>query len=279
MGATSPASRSFNASKETKLFSILRVCRYVPLVACASVAAFLLGAPASARADDTYAAIAFSPKTGLCGHASSVDSQDKADAAALFNTKADDAKIVVRVKNGWCAMAVGAGKKYGVGTGADADTARKTAVAECKKLTTFVNAPRTSVPENPFDNLSYVVAVPSHVPPGRASAWEFNEAPTEPAGDTGSALSADEAKTLVNYHNEKRDEVKVPHVEWDNDIAKFAQEWADHIAETGELAHRPEEGDFKEKYGECLGAGSAGSYGPQDAAAGWYKEKQAYEDG
>ena len=103
---------------------------------------------------------------------------------------------------------------------------------------------------------------------------------TRAADDTGSALSAEEAKAFVDYHNEKRDEVKVPHVEWDNDIAKFAQQWADHIAETGVFDHRPEEeGEFKQKYGENLGAGSGGSYGAAKAATDWYKEKQAYEDG
>jgi pathogenesis-related protein 1 len=95
---------------------------------------------------------------------------------------------------------------------------------------------------------------------------------------TGSALSDDEAKALVAFHNEKRKEVKVPEVTWSKDVAAFAQEWADHVAETGEIMHRPRDGDFKQKYGENMAWG-AGDFGVQDGAALWYGEKKAYDDG
>ena len=61
---------------------------------------------------------------------------------------------------------------------------------------------------------------------------------------------------------------------WSKDLAKYAQEWADHIAETGKLEHRP-----KGKYGENLAAGQAEDYGTREAAATWLKEKEAYDAG
>jgi uncharacterized protein YkwD len=120
--------------------AIQRIRRLGLVVVCAAAAAFLPAAPASARAADTYAAIAFSPKTGAVGSGSNVDSQEKAEKAALADCKADDAQVVVGVKNGYCALAVGANHKYGVGaqkaedTG---DTALKTAKAECRKITHY----------------------------------------------------------------------------------------------------------------------------------------------
>lgn len=98
------------------------------------------------------------------------------------------------------------------------------------------------------------------------------------AADTGSALGDDESKALVDFHNDKRREVKVPPVSWSKDLAVFAQEWADHIAETGTIEHRPRKGEFKSKYGENLAWGP-GEFGVQDAAAVWYGEKKAYDGG
>ena len=98
------------------------------------------------------------------------------------------------------------------------------------------------------------------------------------AADTGSAFSEDEAKALVDFHNNKRKEVNVPPVAWSKDLAAFAQEWADHVAETGKVEHRPRDGDFKQKYGENMAWGT-GDFGVADAAALWYAEKKAYDAG
>jgi hypothetical protein len=39
-------------------------------------------------------------------------------------------------------------------------------------------------------------------------------------------------------------------------IAKFAQEWADEVARTGKLLHRPREGPWKQDYGENMAWGT-----------------------
>jgi Domain of unknown function (DUF4189) len=116
--------------------SIQRVCRFGLIVVCASAAALLLTAPASAHADDTYAAIAYSPKTKGYGYGDKFGSRKAAEEKALAECDGDDAQLLVWVKNGWCAVAVGDDGKYGWsdgnGTG-DRDEARKTAIAECTK--------------------------------------------------------------------------------------------------------------------------------------------------
>ena len=116
--------------------SIQRVCRFGLVVACASAAAFLLTAPAAARAGDTYASIAYSNTTGSYGVGSNVDSREKADKAALAACKGDDAKVVCWVSNGVRALALDANKHCGYcgnndGTYVDAS---KMAIAEFRAI-------------------------------------------------------------------------------------------------------------------------------------------------
>jgi uncharacterized protein YkwD len=98
---------------------------------------------------------------------------------------------------------------------------------------------------------------------------------TAAAAQIGSALTQEEAAALVKEHNDARAKVGVQQrVTWSKDLAQYAQEWADHIAETGKFEHRP-----AGKYGENLAAGSGERYGVREAAATWLKEKEAYDAG
>jgi hypothetical protein len=112
-----------------------------------SAVAFLASAPA-VNADevivfngDTYAAIAYSPATGNYGYGYNYVSRGSAEAAAIRNCKANDARIVTWVNNGWCALALGDDKTaWGVGwsygNGATNTFAKRTAENECGKRTT-----------------------------------------------------------------------------------------------------------------------------------------------
>src|SRR5215471_11261771 len=75
---------------------------------------------------------------------------------------------------------------------------------------------------------------------------------------TGSSLSAQEADDFVKFHNQVRAEVGSPAVKWSPTLARYAQAWANHIAETGEIGHRPNTGEWAQKYGEnwAIGVGS-----------------------
>jgi pathogenesis-related protein 1 len=92
---------------------------------------------------------------------------------------------------------------------------------------------------------------------------------------TGSAVTVQESKDLVAFHNKVRKEVGVGPVKWSNTLAKFAQEWADHLAELGKLEHRPRDGKFKQRYGENLAIGVTVLNG----AEAWYAEKKDYKAG
>jgi hypothetical protein len=90
---------------------------------------------------DSYAAIAYSVATGNYGTANNWDTRQGAEEAALANCKADDARIVAWVQNGFCALALGDDKSkwaYGVSynIGATNVDAMARALAACRAQTT-----------------------------------------------------------------------------------------------------------------------------------------------
>jgi len=110
---------------------------------------------------------------------------------------------------------------------------------------------------------------------GVLAALAMGLSPGTSAAQTGSAFTEEEADALVQEHNYARDQVGVQQrVTWSKDLARYAQEWADRIAEAGKFEHRPDG-----KYGENLAAGLAERYGAREAAATWLKEKEAYDAG
>jgi len=115
-----------------------------------------------------------------------------------------------------------------------------------------------------------------------ASGQFLQTYPTGPpqfAGDTGSSLTAREADALVAYHNRARREVGVASVRWSPTLAKVAQEWADEVARTGKLLHRPREGASRQLYGENMAWGAGAAYGVLAGAEYWYDEIKFYEPG
>lgn len=76
----------------------------------------------------------------------------------------------------------------------------------------------------------------------------------------------------MGYHNEKRREVGVGAIAWDPAVAAFAQQWADHIARSGEFAHRPR---AQQRYGENIAINASVLAG----AKAWYGEKPLYKPG
>jgi pathogenesis-related protein 1 len=97
---------------------------------------------------------------------------------------------------------------------------------------------------------------------------------TAVAGNTGSRLTQQQAQQMVNYHNQKRAEVGNGNVSWSTQIAQYAQQRADQIARTKQLAHLPQ---GQNPFGENLASGgSTGGgvvYTVINACDGWYSEK------
>lgn len=83
-------------------------------------------------------------------------------------------------------------------------------------------------------------------------------------------MSSADANQLVQYHNQVRSEVGVGKVTWSPGIARYAQEWADHLAKEGKFEHRPAS---QKKYGENLAAGSNPDYNGVSGAQGWYGKR------
>ena len=113
------------------------------------------------------------------------------------------------------------------------------------------------------------------------AAWaEEQQNETGKDNPTSSAVSVREADDFVKFHNRVRADVGSPAVKWSPKLARFAQQWANHIAETGEVGHRPNTGEWAQKYGEnwAIGIGM-GNFDALSAAAYWEDEKQFYTPG
>jgi hypothetical protein len=103
-----------------------------------AAAACLFAAPSQeCRADDTYAAIAYSPNTGRYGYATGRPTRAAAESVAVAECNRPDARVVVWSRNEYCALAVGDNRKvYGYGYSPDKEEARAIALREAEKRTT-----------------------------------------------------------------------------------------------------------------------------------------------
>lgn len=97
---------------------------------------------------------------------------------------------------------------------------------------------------------------------------------------TGSKISQADAQAVLNHHNKVRKDVGSAPLQWSAELAEYAQKWADHLAAEGCLMqHRPNSGEWAQKYGENIFWGSASSYTPLDASESWYDEIKKYKYG
>ena len=99
---------------------------------------------------------------------------------------------------------------------------------------------------------------------------------------TGSDLSIVDANKILNHHNEVRKEVGVSGIQWNEELAAYAQRWANYLATNNncKLKHRSDSETEGAQYGENIFWGSsAQSYSPLDASKSWYSEKEKYTYG
>jgi hypothetical protein len=96
------------------------------------------GLPRDANQEDKsdyWAGIAYSSSTGKFGSSCKWTSRENASRVARENCNARDAQCIVLCCNGWCAIALGDNKKYGVGWGADRAVAERYALSSCQQQT------------------------------------------------------------------------------------------------------------------------------------------------
>jgi uncharacterized protein YkwD len=96
---------------------------------------------------------------------------------------------------------------------------------------------------------------------------------------TGSKISQEDAQKALDYHNEIRKKVGSPNLKWSTELAKYAQAWADQLAGTCKMKHRPATGPWKQKYGENIFWASNADYTPLDACKNWYEEIEFFKPG
>jgi len=89
-----------------------------------------------------------------------------------------------------------------------------------------------------------------------------------------------EIRTLLQEHNRVRADVGVGKLVWSDKLARYAQAWTNHLAATTcQMAHRPNKGKWKGRYGENLFIGTAGFYSVREAVLAWESEKADYHYG
>lgn len=100
--------------------------------------------------------------------------------------------------------------------------------------------------------------------------------------NTGSRISSQDARIFLDHHNQVRREVGVPALAWSEELAAYAQEWADHLASNNgcSMEHRKRPNIHGVPLGENLFWGSSSTvYHPIDASISWYSEKKIYRYG
>ena len=92
---------------------------------------------------------------------------------------------------------------------------------------------------------------------------------------TGSNVLPADAQAVLDHHNTARAEVNTPPLTWSQNLAAFAQSWADSLANFNncQIMHRTGE----VPYGENIFiASSAAIFKAIDASNAWYSEKDKY---
>jgi GH18 family chitinase len=80
-----------------------------------------------------------------------------------------------------------------------------------------------------------------------------------------------QTQEILAAHNKCRAQVGVPSLQWSENLAESAQQWADHLAATGEFAHSG--------VPENLAQGTAGAYSVTQLVDMWGGEKQYFKHG
>lgn len=82
---------------------------------------------------------------------------------------------------------------------------------------------------------------------------------------------------LLAAHNVERAGIGVAPLAWNSHLATSAQQWANHLAATGQFRHAP--GQAADPQGENLWAGTRGYFSLEDQVQAWSREKRFFHQG
>ena len=94
-------------------------------------------------------------------------------------------------------------------------------------------------------------------------------------GATG--LTTNMPDRVLAAQNMERAALGLELLSWNPRLARSAQQWADHLAATGEFRHAPEK--LEDPEGENLWAGTNGYFPVEARVAAWAREKQYFKRG
>jgi uncharacterized protein YkwD len=95
---------------------------------------------------------------------------------------------------------------------------------------------------------------------------------TSPSVSAAKPIDTEAKKILLQTHNQYREEVGVYPLEWSQELAASAQNWAEHLAEMKTMEHSESNGE----YGENIWSGTKGYFSWEDMVNAWGKEKQYF---
>jgi pathogenesis-related protein 1 len=82
---------------------------------------------------------------------------------------------------------------------------------------------------------------------------------------------------ITAAHNRVRAPLGLPPLEWSDELARFAQTWADKLERRGcDLQHRPRSGPDKQRYGENLFGSTGSTPTSGDVVDAWAAEVSGY---
>jgi uncharacterized protein YkwD len=96
--------------------------------------------------------------------------------------------------------------------------------------------------------------------------------PTLPLLSAPRQIDTQAQNTILQTHNQYREEVGVSPLEWSQELAASAKKWAEHLAEIDTMEHSESNGE----YGENIWSGTKGYFSWEDMVDAWGEEKQYF---
>jgi pathogenesis-related protein 1 len=117
-----------------------------------------------------------------------------------------------------------------------------------------------------------VFTIPAHAQ--YPSGWPYSPSYPPPSGYASRSPSNSPmiSGAMVQAHNAIRSRTGVPPLVWSDQLAKVAQEWANHLLATHNFNHRPDN-----QFGENLYMIRGGSTSPSEVVGFWANEAKGYD--
>ncbi|MDO9222882.1 MAG: CAP domain-containing protein [Caulobacter sp.] len=90
----------------------------------------------------------------------------------------------------------------------------------------------------------------------------------------GAARAEDLRATALNVHNREREALGLPPLTWSPRLAQAAAQWAEGLADRGEMEHSP--WNARRGQGENLAMGTRGAFSSAALMRGWVREKRYF---